>query len=189
MSQFHFSSLESSFQSKKSLLKGFLGKLSKAFTLSLVASITLLSATPNNSQDINRVIEKKIASCGVITFTQKEVSKSLLVGLIDKQKSFTLTHLANRDKVVEFLEKILDNKKQSYRIKKETEEISEKVGISDFFLGGGVLSVLGGVAETTKAYLKDLISSDTKWLIVKSPDSRMLDVLFVEDLESMSKEK
>lgn len=54
------------------------------------------------------MIEKKIVDRGVL-FTQKEISKSLLVGLIDKQKSFTLTHLANRDEVVEDIEKNLED--------------------------------------------------------------------------------
>lgn len=175
-------------ENKDFSLKEFLGELPKLCALSLVTSITLLSATPNN-QDLNRVIEKKIVNCGVLTFTQKEISKSLLAELIDQQKSFTLTHLVNRDKVVEFLEKILDEKKQSYRIKKETEDVFDGVGIGDLFFGGGVLSVLGEVAGATKAYLKDIFSSDTKWLIVKSPDSRILDVLSVENLKNMSKEK
>lgn len=85
-----------------------MGELPKLCALSLVASITLLSATPNN-QSLHRVIEKKIVDRGVLAFTQKEISKSLLVGLIDKQKSFTLTHLANRDEVVEDIEKNLED--------------------------------------------------------------------------------
>ena len=126
----------------------------KLCALSLVTSITLLSATPNN-QGLHRVIEKKIVDRGVLAFTQKEISKSLLVGLIDKQKSFTLTHLANRDEVVEDIEKNLEDTQQKFQVKNgQTKAVK---GVIGYFLGGATGAFLG--------YFSDFTKDDTQWLI------------------------
>lgn len=110
----------------------------------------------------------------MITFAQKEVSKSLLVGLIDKQKSFTLTHLANRDKVVEDIEKILEDTQQKFQVKNgQTKAVK---GVIGYFLGGATGAFLG--------YFSDFTKDNIRWLILESPDPRVLDVVFVKDLDS-----
>lgn len=101
------------------------------------------------------MIEKKIVDRGVLAFTQKEISKSLLVGLIDKQKSFTLTHLANRDEVVEDIEKNLEDTQQKFQVKNgQTKAVK---GVIGYFLGGATGAFLG--------YFSDFTKDDTQWLI------------------------
>ena len=122
----------------------------------------------------------------MLTFTQKEISKSLLIGLINKQKSFTLTHLVNRDAIVENIEKLLEDRKQTYQVENGHSKVTK--GVVGYLLGGAVGGLVGSVTGGLLGYFADF-TDDTQWLILESPDSRILDVLSVRDLKNKDKEK
>lgn len=147
----------------------FSSKFFKFF--SLLLPFTLATYTLN-AVELDSLIANKLQSCGVLTFTQKELSKSLLVGLIEKEQSFTLTNLNNRDEVVEDIEKLLKNTQQKYQVKNGSSKVAK--GVVGYFLGGVTGAFLG--------YFSDFTKSDIHWLILESPDSRILDVVFVKDL-------
>ena len=139
--------------------------------LSLLLPFTLAIHTLN-AVELDSLIANKLQTCGVLTFTQKELSRSLLVGLIEKEQSFTLTNLNNRDEVVEDIEKFLKNTQQKYQVKNGGSKVAK--GVVGYFLGGVTGAFLG--------YFSDFTKSDIQWLILESPDSRILDVVFVKDL-------
>lgn len=173
------------FQSKKSLLKAGLRRLPKAFALSLIASITLLGATPNN-QDLNKVIENKITNCGVLTFTQKEIAKALIQRLIARKNSFVLTDLDNREKVIEMLEKIFEENDIKYKIAKEPtpedkwEEIAFDAtlgAMAGASAGAGVGSIPGGIIGgiARLAYGAWSVADDvTGGIFSSTPDCKMV---------------
>lgn len=145
----------------------------------LILSVIAINPLCAKSQKFDSLIENKIQACGVLTFTQKELSKSLLVELIDREKSFTLTHLGNRDRVVEEIEAMLKKVKQKYQVKSASSKVTK--GVVGYFLGGITGAFLG--------YFSDFTKSDIQWLILESPDPRILDVVFVKDLEKDEERK
>lgn len=137
--------------------------------------LLVLAICTLNAVEIEGLIASKFQSCGVLTFTQKELSKSLLAGLIDKEKSFTLTNLENREKVIGVIEELLKKKQQKYKLEKK-----KRAEITKMIMGYWI----GSAINKAVSYAKNLLKRDIQWLIIESQDQRILDVVFVKDIKN-----
>lgn len=155
--------------------------------LSFLLPFTLAIHTLN-AVELDSLIANKLQSCGVLTFTQKELSHSLLVGLIEKEQSFTLTNLNNRDEIIFEIENILKRKKQNYQIKTEDKtEIEHFVGITGEF--DSLSNPMNFWVSTSNNVAQAVVGALLQWQIVKSLDSRVLDVVSVKDIKNEMEEE
>lgn len=156
---------------------------------------------------IDSFIESKIISGGVLSLTEDELSKEIISRIIERRITFTITHLSDRDKTIKELENIMKEQGETYRVVKEDKPgvmeviVNTAVGAIDgatiggaggtfifpgigSFLGGvfgGTLGGVGSLAYSLKDYIGDVFAKDANWLISKSPDKHILNVLFVKD--------
>lgn len=163
-----------------------------------------------NETSIDTFIESKIISGGVLSLTEDEFSREIASRIIERRITFTITHLSNRDKTIKELETIMKEQGETYRIVKEDrpgvmEVITNTAigaidgatiggtggtfifpGIGSFLGGvfGGALGGVGSLAYSLKDYIGDVFAKDTNWLISKSPDESVLNILFVKDQDN-----
>lgn len=163
-----------------------------------------------NETSIDIFIEGKIISGGVLSLTEDEFSREIASRIIERRITFTITHLSDRDKTIKELETIMKEQGETYRIVKEDRpgvmEVITNTAIGAIdgatiggaggtfifpgigsFLGGTIGGAIGGVgslAYSLKDYIGDVFAKDTNWLISKSPDESVLNILFVKDQDN-----
>lgn len=163
-----------------------------------------------NETSIDTFIEGKIISGGVLSLTEDEFSREIASRIIERRITFTITHLSDRDKTIKELETIMKEQGETYRIVKEDRpgvmEVITNTAIGAIdgatiggaggtfifpgigsFLGGTIGGAIGGVgslAYSLKDYIGDVFAKDTNWLISKSPDESVLNILFVKDQDN-----
>lgn len=159
-----------------------------------------------NETSIDTFIEGKIISGGVLSLTEDEFSREIASRIIERRITFTITHLSDRDKTIKELETIMKEQGETYRIVKEDrpgvmEVITNTAmgaidgatiggaggtfifpGIGSFLGGtiGGAIGGVGSLAYSLKDYIGDVFSKPVNWLISKSPDESVLNILFVK---------
>ena len=161
----------------------------------------------NESNAVDTMIENRIISGGVLSLTEDELSREIVSRAIERRITFTVTHLSDRDKTIQDIENIMKDQGETYRVIKEDrpgvmEVISKSaisavdgatigsVGGTFIFPGigsvvggtiGGVVGGAGALAYSLKDYIGDIFAKDTNWLISKSPDKSVLNILFIKD--------
>lgn len=156
-----------------------------------------------DTKKVDEIIKKKSQEGAVLVFSQGELSKALIVRLIETQQSFVLVDLENREKLIEMLEKIFEKNNMRYKIAKELtsedkwEEISmfatigavtgASVGGGIGSIPGGIIGGIGGLAYGAWSVADDvtggIFSRTPEYKIIQLKDEKQLKVQYVKKEE------